>query len=72
MAGRIRPEDKDAVRERSDIVKIVSGYLQLKKTGRDSFSGLCPFHQEKTASFTVSPSKQVFYCFGCGEGGDVI
>ena len=72
MAGRIRPEDKDAVRERSDIVKVVSGYLQLKKTGRDSFSGLCPFHTEKTASFTVSPAKQVFYCFGCGEGGDVI
>jgi len=72
VAGRIRPEDKDAVRERSDIVKVVSGYLQLKKTGRDSFSGLCPFHTEKTASFTVSPAKQVFYCFGCGEGGDVI
>src|SRR5438309_5589456 len=72
VPGRIRQEDVDAVRERSDIVKVVSGYLQLKKTGRDSFSGLCPFHQEKTASFTVSPSKQVFYCFGCGEGGDVI
>jgi DNA primase len=72
VAGRIRPDDKDAVRERSDIVKVVSGYLQLKKTGRDSFSGLCPFHTEKSASFTVSPAKQVFYCFGCGEGGDVI
>jgi DNA primase len=72
VPGRINPEDKDAVRERSDIVKIVSGYLQLKKTGRDSYSGICPFHQEKTPSFSVSPSKQVFYCFGCGEGGDVI
>ena len=71
MAGRIRRDDVDAVRERSDIVKVVSGYLQLKKTGRDSFTGLCPFHAEKTGSFTVSPSKQVFYCFGCGEGGDV-
>jgi DNA primase len=72
VPGRINPEDKDAVRERSDIVKVVSGYLQLKKTGRDSFSGLCPFHQEKTPSFTVSQAKQVFYCFGCGQGGDVI
>ena len=72
MPGRINPEDKDLVRERSDIVKVVSGYLQLKKTGRDSFTGLCPFHQEKTASFNVSQGKQVFFCHGCGEGGDVI
>lgn len=71
MAGRIRQDDVEAVRERTDLVKVVSGYLQLKKTGRDSMSGLCPFHQEKTPSFSVSPAKQVFYCFGCGEGGDV-
>jgi len=45
-------------------------YVRLKKTGKD-FSGLCPFHQEKTPSFTVSPMKQIFYCFGCGKGGDV-
>ena len=49
-----------------------ASYLTLKKTGRDSLSGLCPFHPEKTPSFSVSPAKQVFYCFGCGEGGDVI
>jgi DNA primase len=72
VPGRINPEDKDLVRERSDIVKVVSGYLQLKKTGRDSFTGLCPFHQEKTPSFNVSQTKQVFFCHGCGEGGDVI
>ncbi len=72
MAGRIRQEDVEAVRERADIVKVVSSYLQLKKTGRDSLSGLCPFHPEKTASFSVSPSKQVYHCFGCGEGGDVV
>jgi len=72
VAGRIRQEDVEAVRERTDIVKLVSQYLTLKKTGHDSMSGLCPFHQEKTASFSVSPAKQVFYCFGCGKGGDAI
>lgn len=72
MAGRIRQEDLEAVRERTDIVKLVSGYLALKKTGHDAYSGLCPFHAEKTPSFSVSPSKGVFYCFGCGAGGDAI
>src|SRR2546428_5987929 len=71
MAGRIRQEDLEAVRERSDIVQVISGYLQLKKAGRDSLSGLCPFHTEKTPSFSVSPSKQLFHCHGCGEGGSV-
>lgn len=72
MAARIRQEDLEAVRERTDIVKLVSGYLALKKTGHDAYSGLCPFHTEKTPSFSVSPSKGVFYCFGCGAGGDAI
>src|SRR5213592_1016573 len=74
MSGvaRIRQDDIDAVKERTDIVQLVGTYLTLKKTGHDSLSGLCPFHQEKTASFSVSPSKQVFYCFGCGKGGDAI
>ncbi len=71
MAGRIRQEDVDAVRERADIVKVISGHLQLKKAGADRFVGLCPFHPEKTPSFSVSPSKQAYYCFGCGEGGGV-
>jgi len=70
--ARIRQDDIDAVKERTDIVQLVGNYLTLKKTGHDSLSGLCPFHQEKTASFSVSPSKQVFYCFGCGKGGDAI
>ena len=70
--SRFRQEDIDAVKERTDIVALVSQYLTLKKTGHDSLSGLCPFHQEKTASFSVSPAKGVFYCFGCGEGGDAI
>lgn len=71
MAGRIRQEDIRALQERTDIVQVVSGYLQLRKSGRDAFVGLCPFHAEKTPSFSVSAAKQVYYCFGCGEGGDV-
>ena len=70
--ARIRQEDIEAVKERTDIVALVSQHLTLKKTGHDSMSGLCPFHQEKTASFSVSPTKGVFYCFGCGKGGDAI
>ncbi len=72
MAGRIRDEDVVAVRERTDIVKLVSGYLMLKKAGHDRFVGLCPFHTEKTPSFGVSPSKGLYHCFGCGKGGDAI
>ena len=68
MAGRIRQEDVEAVKERTDIVALVSQYLALKKTGHDSMSGLCPFHQEKTPSFSVSPAKGVFYCFGVPGG----
>src|SRR5262245_22087444 len=72
MAGRIRDEDVAAVRERTDIVKLVSGYLTLRKAGNDRFIGLCPFHTEKTPSFGVSPSKGLYHCFGCGKGGDAI
>jgi len=60
----------DRVKQQADIVRVVGEYVRLKKTGKD-YSGLCPFHQEKTPSFTVSPIKQIFYCFGCGKGGDV-
>jgi DNA primase len=70
--ARIRQEDIEAVKERTDIVQLVGQYLTLKRSGHDSMSGLCPFHQEKSASFSVSPSKGVFYCFGCGKGGDAI
>ncbi|MDZ7830363.1 MAG: DNA primase [Desulfobacterales bacterium] len=65
------PEDKLAeIRNTTDIVDVVSERVALKKTGKD-YTGLCPFHSEKTPSFTVSSTKQIFYCFGCGAGGDV-
>ena len=70
--ARIRQDDIDAVKERTDLVQLISQYLTLKRAGGDAMSGLCPFHQEKTPSFSVSPSKGVFYCFGCGKGGDAI
>ncbi len=64
-------EDKRAeIRQRADIVDIISERIVLKKAGKD-FVGLCPFHSEKTPSFMVSPSKQIYHCFGCGAGGDV-
>ncbi len=61
----------DELVARCDIVEVVQRYVQLKKSGSNYF-GLCPFHNEKTPSFSVSPDKQIFYCFGCGEGGGVI
>ena len=61
----------EEIKSRVDIVELASEYLTLKKAGRNFF-GLCPFHQEKTPSFTVNREKQIFYCFGCGEGGNVI
>ncbi|MEK6776316.1 MAG: DNA primase [bacterium] len=60
----------NTVREESDIVDVISNYVSLKKSG-SHYKGLCPFHSEKTPSFMVNPSKQIFHCFGCGEGGNV-
>lgn len=71
MKGHISPDKIEEVRRRSDIVDLVSEYVTLKKGGRN-FLGLCPFHKEKTPSFTVNREKQIFYCFGCGEGGNVL
>ena len=71
MAGRIRDDDIDLVRNRADIVQVIGQYLQLRKAGRDSFVGLCPFHQEKTPSFNVSQAKQVYHCHGCDASGNV-
>ena len=60
----------EEVRQRNDIVDVVSQYVHLTKKGSTYF-GLCPFHNEKTGSFSVSPHKQMYYCFGCGAGGNV-
>ena len=60
----------EEVRSRNDIVDVIGGYVRLQKKG-NSYFGLCPFHNEKTGSFAVSPNKQMFYCFGCGVGGNV-
>ena len=70
MSARIPADTLQAIRERANIVEVVSGYVSLRRTGRNH-SGLCPFHAEKTPSFTVSDERGAFHCFGCGEGGDV-
>ncbi|HEX5088120.1 MAG TPA: DNA primase [Nocardioides sp.] len=72
MAGRIREESIAEVREKAAIDEVVSGYVTLKNAGGGSQKGLCPFHDEKTPSFNVNPSRGTYHCFGCGEGGDVI
>ncbi|KND45198.1 MULTISPECIES: DNA primase [Streptomyces] len=72
MAGRINDEDVKAVRDAVPIDAVVSEYLQLRNAGGGNLKGLCPFHDEKSPSFQVSPSKGLFHCFGCQEGGDTI
>jgi DNA primase len=72
MAGRIRDEDIAAVRERSPVDEVIGEYLQLRNAGGGSVKGLCPFHDEKTPSFNVTPARGLWYCHGCAEGGDVI
>ena len=61
----------DELNARNDIVDVVSSYVPMKRQGANYF-GLCPFHNEKSPSFSVSPDKQIFHCFGCGAGGGVI
>ena len=61
----------EEIRANNDIVDVISQYVILKRSGRNFF-GLCPFHKEKSPSFSVSPDKQIFHCFGCGVGGNVI
>ncbi|MFG1678124.1 DNA primase [Micromonospora sp. NPDC049282] len=72
MAGRIRDEDIALVRERTAIADVISEVVTLKSAGGGNLKGLCPFHDEKSPSFNVSPARNVFYCFGCGVGGDAI
>jgi DNA primase len=62
---------KESLKQQADIVRIVGDYVKLKKAGAQNFSGLCPFHAEKTASFSVHATRQFYHCFGCGESGDV-
>ncbi|OYO17248.1 DNA primase [Enemella dayhoffiae] len=72
MAGRINEEDVAEVRSRARIEEVVGQVVALRNAGGGSLKGLCPFHDEKTPSFQVTPSKGFYYCFGCSEGGDVI
>ncbi|MDO5694577.1 MAG: DNA primase [Aeriscardovia aeriphila] len=71
MAGRIKQEDIELVRQRADLNEIVSETVQLRRSGAGEYMGLCPFHDEKTPSFAVRPSMGAWHCFGCGKGGDV-
>ena len=65
------PDEKiDEVRAAADIVDVAGDYVQLKRSG-SRFKGLCPFHNEDTPSFSIDPDKNLYYCFGCGNGGDV-
>lgn len=70
MPGRILQDDIESLKERADIADVVADHTKLKRAGA-RLKGLCPFHQEKTPSFTVDPGRGVYHCFGCGEGGDV-
>ena len=72
MAGRIRDEDIALVREKSPVEDVIGEHIQLRNAGGGNLKGLCPFHDEKSPSFSVSPSRGLFHCFGCGSGGDVI
>jgi len=71
MAGYYDETFIEEVRSSNDIVEVVSEYVKLDKKGKD-FWGLCPFHREKTPSFSVVPAKQIYYCFGCGKGGNIL
>ena len=72
MSGRIKDEDVAYIRERAHIDEVVADYVQLKSAGGGQKKGLCPFHDEKSPSFHVTPSKGFFHCFGCQTSGDVI
>jgi DNA primase len=72
VAGRVKDEDIALVRDRTSIADIISESVTLRPAGGGNLKGLCPFHDEKTPSFTVSPARGVYYCHGCGQGGDAI
>ncbi|MEE1498908.1 MAG: CHC2 zinc finger domain-containing protein, partial [Enterococcus hirae] len=70
MAQRIPQEVIETIRGQTNIVEVIGQYVQLKKSGKN-YLGLCPFHEERTPSFSVAEDKQIFHCFGCGKGGNV-
>jgi DNA primase len=72
VAGRIRDEDLAAVRDASGVADVIGEHIQLRSAGGGNLKGLCPFHDEKSPSFNVTPVRGLWHCFGCGEGGDVI
>jgi DNA primase len=72
MAGRIRDEDVAEVREKSSIADVIGEHVQLRSAGGGNLKGICPFHDEKSPSLSVTPARNLFHCFGCGVGGDVI
>ena len=72
MAGRIRDEDIALVRERSPVEDVIGERVALRAAGGGNLKGLCPFHDEKSPSFNVTPARGLWHCFGCGLGGDVI
>ncbi len=69
--GGVSKDIIEEIRSRCDIVDVIGSYVQLKRAGSNTYKGLCPFHQEKTPSFHVDASRQMYHCFGCGKGGDV-
>ena len=71
MAGRIPSNFIDELLANSDIVEVIGRFVQLQKKGRE-YMACCPFHEEKTPSFSVNPQKQFYYCFGCGAGGTAV
>src|SRR5277367_2077307 len=71
MTANSTDDFKETLKQQADIVRIIGDYVKLKKAGAQNYAGLCPFHAEKTPSFSVHATKQFFYCFGCHEKGDV-
>jgi DNA primase len=69
--SKFTPDTVDRVKDAADIVEIVSAYTDLRRAG-ERFTGLCPFHEERTPSFSVDAREKLYHCFGCGVGGDVI
>src|SRR6202167_2675405 len=72
LGNRLSMSDfAQSVKQQADIVKVIEGYIRLRKAGAQRYTGLCPFHKEKTPSFSVAAAQQFFYCFGCRATGDV-